>query len=161
MKNLSLKLLIIFSMFSAACFLPRENFVSHGCITDEPNKSEIVGTYIADETALKRMESRGYYNPAVIPKLIFHEDGRLDVVNMPDWWSSSFGDSNRSIEPLSSGSWQFFSYQNGCVEVLFNLPQSNPTMDLLKSRFNQNPKYIMTRYIGDPDSGNRIIFVKE
>ena len=160
MKSLSFKLLIIFSMFSAACFLPRGNFVSHGCITDEPNKSEIVGTYIADEDTLKRMEIRGLHNPAVTPKLIFHEDGKLDAVNMPDWWVSN-GESNKSVEPLSSGHWQFFSYQNGCLEVLLDLPLMTPTMNLLKSRFDQHPKYVMTRYIGDPDSGNLMVFVKE
>ncbi len=160
MRSRGFKLLIIFSLFCSACFLPSKTDTSHGCVTEEPNRNEIVGTWIADKAALEDMRSRGNYDPSVIPKLIFHEDGKLEALNMPDWWLNGFGKSNEGFES-SLGTWKFFRYKESCVQVSLNLQIVSTNMDLSKSRFNQEPKYIMTKYIGDPDSADLMVFVKE
>lgn len=160
MKNWNFNLILIFSLFSSACFLPSKTGISHGCIKEEPNRNEIVGTWIADKATLNDIKERGKYTPLVIPKLVFYEDGKLEAVNMPDWWLDGFGKSNQRFES-SLGSWRFFRYKESCVEVSLDLQIVRTNIDLSKSRFNQEPKYIMTKYIGDPDSGNLMVFVKE
>ena len=164
MKVINLQLLIIFSLFSSACVvnLPSKTDISYGCISAEPGKNEVVGTWVADKSTLEDMATRGEYDWSVIPKLILHEDGKLEAINMPDWWSDGSGKSYRSFEPSFTGTWKFSKYKDSsCLEIVLNLPTATMNMSLGKSRFGQEPKYVITKYIGDPDLGDIMVFVRE
>lgn len=164
MKIISFKLLIIFLLFSSACVLnlPSKTDFSYGCITEEPDRNEIVGTWIADKSTLEDMQGRGLYSPSVIPKLIFHENGEVEAIEMPDWWLTDSGESYRSFEPPFSGNWKFYRYKDeSCFGVNLNLSPVSTNMSLGKNRFSQNPKYTMTKYIGDADEDHLMVFVKE
>jgi len=134
-------------------------FSSYNYTSTQPNQNDIVGVWIADEATLKDMRERGKYAATVPPKLIFQADGNFKMENMPDWWKDGFGESRGGLE-ANSGTWKL-SKSNCCWSIYLKFPSLVTGIGLLEHRFNGKPKYLVEVILGDPDSGNEMVFVKQ
>ena len=145
----------------SSCVVPLERvFSRHGMTLTKPNKDEIVGVWVADEATLNDMQKRGKYVLSNSPKFIFQDDGNFKMEDMPDWWRDGFGESHRSFE-TNSGKWKLSKESDCCWEISLDFPNLGTGVGLREHRFSGQPKYIVTVILGDPDSGNEMIFVKQ
>lgn len=154
-------LLVIGGLCSAACHVPvGEFFNSYGCVSTEPNKDELVGVWIPDEATLEDIRTRGKYNPTVSTKLMLRADGSFEMENMPDWWKNGFGESSGGFES-NSGAWKLSGAGGACWRIDLKVSNVGTSVGLLEHRFGGQPRYVIAIILGDPDSGEKMIFVKQ
>lgn len=150
-RAIVLRILVAFSLiFLTGC--------SGGYVTDKPDKSDIVGDWIPDEATLRDMRERGGYRNVGLTKLTFREDGTFDLMNMPDWWRNGFGEPHGGFEN-ASGTWELVNY-GGHWEIGLYLPYLYTNVGLIKGRSGQSKVYGIEVILGDPDSRNEMIFVR-
>jgi hypothetical protein len=122
----------------------------------EPNKSDLLGTWVLGKSSLRSMQSEGGYDVSNRPKLILKADDTFELVNMPDWWNKGLGKSNKAFQDYSGG-WGLSKYGNtGFWTVYLRFSSQTRSANLL----GQNPPYRMEFIIGDPDSNVSMIFEK-
>lgn len=139
-----LTILLLLLFLNTSCNLP---FFYSPAFT-EPSKIEIIGVWTPDGT------TRDKYNLNNSAKLIFNADGSFKTKNMPHWWLG------QSIIVLNEGMWNL-SKKDCCWLIVLNFPGLAAEVSLLEHKFNAEPKYIIAVTLGDPDSGNSMIFVKQ
>jgi len=151
----SIKASIIFFMaayFFSAC---RINLGSPGYTTVEPNKSDLVGTWIPDKATLEDMKERGGYDTLIPTRLVLKSDGSLEIANIPDWWEIPAGTSRRGMASYS-GSWSLYNDQP-CWTIAVKYSNSAGFLNLLGNK----PPHKIEIILGDPDSGHNMIFIKQ
>lgn len=164
------RLLIIVFLFcvtlSAACNVPvGELLTTYGC-ANEAKRDNIIGTWVPDRATLKEIQERGKYNSAVSPKIIFRESGSFELNDMPNWVWNHDDKPNGGFKSLS-GEWSISS-PDGCAEIGLRHPDlstdSGATtmsrLTLLQRRIHREPIFIIEIILGDPDSGDEMIFVR-
>ncbi len=112
-----------------------------------------------NKATLEAMHTRGKYNPNISTKLIFREDNSFEFENMPDWWSRGFGGSLEGFQQVS-GKWDLMKV-GCCWQINLQMPNLVTSIGILEHRFGGSPKYVIERFLGDPDSGNKLIFIKQ
>ena len=153
-------LLVLSGLFSAACNIPLGNLLSsYGCVSAQPNKEDIVGVWMPNEATVEDIRTRGRYNPTVTTKLDFRSDGSFGMQNMPDWWKNGFGESYGSFES-NSGTWKLSNVSGTCWQIDLTFPNLGTGVGLLEHRFSGRPRYVIEVILGDPDSGEEMIFVR-
>lgn len=139
---------------SLACRLPTSDQLNR--TRKEPNKIDLLGTWVPDRSSLQAMESEGGYDASVQPKLILRADDTFELVNMPDWWDNGFGKSRKRFQDYS-GAWGLSKYGNtGFWDVDLKSASQTRSVNLI----GQSPPYRIEFIIGDPDSNVSMIFEK-
>jgi hypothetical protein len=122
----------------------------------EPPRSELIGTWMVTPDALRRMRDVGGYAIST-HSLTLHDDGKLEYVNLPDWWQD-FGDSHQQLFS-GTGQWRLVNNLNSRgyweVEVSLHGWMTN-TIVIAQNRSG----YYLYAVIGDPDSGHTMMFEK-
>lgn len=120
--------------------------------TNKPAINDLSGVWVPDKATLKDMRERGGYDITLQTKLILHANGNLELVNMPDWWESNFGESQRKLHSYS-GTWEI-AKSGEYWELAID-------SSILYTRFGllgNKPPYTIEIGLGDPDSGDAMIF---
>lgn len=136
-------------------------FSPYKLVSTRPEDTDIAGIWIADESTLNDMRTRGKYRETVVPKLIFHADGKFQMENMPDWWRDGFGRSTGGFQ-TGEGTWKL--EQNRCcwtIGLLLKSHNVSTDFGLREHRSGGDPKFIIERMIGDPDSDDTMTFVRQ
>lgn len=166
-SRLLLVLLLFCVTLVAACNAPvGQLLTTYGCAKDA-KPANIIGTWLPDQPTLKEINERGKYNPAVSPKIIFREDGSFELINMPNWIWSRDSRPNGGFKSLS-GEW-LISNPGGCAQIGLRYQDSSPSsagmttggLSLAQRRIDREPIFIIRIFLGDPDSGDEMIFVRE
>jgi hypothetical protein len=138
--------LLILNVMCVAPNLDSENFT-----TSEPKPSDLVGIYTPTESTWEFIKGEGGYTVTDI-SITLAPDGSLTMTNIPDWWSDISGQSNGQVESCQ-GEWGIEQVQDwweltiiGCI--------SNTSIPIA----GEKPPYRLWFYIGDPDSGDVMIF---
>lgn len=155
----SIKALIMFIMAASLFSSCRVNFGSSGYTTVEPNKSDLVGTWVPDQATLEDMKKRGGYDSSLSTRLVLKSDGSLEIANMPDWWEIPSGTSQRAMIS-HSGSWSLDHIhpdQTCCWTIAVKYSNRSSFLNLLGNK----PPHKIEIILGDPDSGNEMIFIKQ
>jgi len=134
-----------------ACRTPTLNQLNY--TRQEPNKSDLVGTWVPDQASLRTMGAKGGYDTSVQPKLVLKSDGTFELLNMPDWWSSRFGESGKAFESYS-GSWTVSKFSKVWAVALRPVASGTRFLNLI----GQSPPYQIDFIIGDADENNSMIF---
>ncbi len=126
----------------------------------KPADGELVGTWTLTPATTDKMRSEGGYEIST-HSLTLRNDGSFEIVNMPDWWFN-FGHSNKGFYS-GSGTWRVVKNSQGywTIEVRFtSLP--GYTSGLVTSFYIGQDKsgYYIYDFIGDPDSGDVMMFEK-
>ena len=154
-------LLVLSGLFSSACNVPLGKLLSsYGCVSAQPNKNEIVGVWVPNAETVEDIRIRGKYNPTVSTKLILRADGSFEMENMPDWWKNGFGESYGGFES-NSGTWKLSDGGGTCWQIDLRFPNLGRSVGLLEHRFGGKPRYVIEVILGDPDSGEEMIFVRQ
>ena len=137
-----------------ACRVPSLDQLDH--TRKEPNKIDLLGTWVLGKSSLRSMQSEGGYDASIQPKLILKADDTFELVNMPDWWDNGSGKSHKAFQDYS-GAWELSKYGNTDFwNVYLRVSSKTRSANLL----GQNPPYRIEFVIGDPDSNVSMIFEK-
>lgn len=125
----------------------------------EPDPKDVVGTYVPDERTAGIVRSRkGLELPST--QIVIRPDGTYNIDNVPEWNNAM---SASSVGPLvtRSGRWHLEQRQNTfwVVSILYR-NGSTDTYDGISLR-EQKPPYLLHFTLGDPDSGESLVFTKQ
>jgi hypothetical protein len=156
----SILILALAASFFASCNVPvGEAFRPYRNISAEPDRPKIVGTWVPDEATLEDLRGRGGYDVSVPIQLILRDDGDLEMVNMPDWWVNESGKSYKGLSS-TSGRWRLAGGPNHWAVGLSCFGKYIP-VNLVEHKFRSKPRYYIQFFLGDPDSGEEMIFVRK
>ena len=139
---------VLVTSLLSACFLSPPP-------TNKPDVNDLSGVWIPDKATLEDMAERGGYDTTRQTKLILHADGKLELVNMPDWLEKSDGESRHGLHSYT-GSWEVTKSEKDWLLAI-----SYSKKGTFFSIYGNKPPYKTGTYLGDPDSGNMMIFVKQ
>jgi hypothetical protein len=124
--------------------------------TRKPEQKDLIGTWHPTATTIHDMRERGHYNiQQNDTKIILTAEGKIELQNMPDWWVDSYGKSHGSLA-TSRGAWQLYQANNYWV-ILLSLDELTTSLSLKEL----TPPYKLQCYLGDPDSGNEMVFLRQ
>ena len=156
-KSLLLGLTLAVSLLTS-CNVPiGRAFRRYQPLSEEPDRAEIVGTWVPDPATVEDMGGRGGYDVTVPTSLILRVDGTFEMVNMPDWWNSGVGRSYKGFSS-TSGRWDL-RHDRGHWSVGLTYFGGTGSVNLVEHRFRDKPRYYIEFILGDPDSGEAMIFV--
>jgi hypothetical protein len=119
---------------------------------NKPKESDLIGTYEPDAKTQKLILGDGGYSSAKC-QIKLNADGKIEFVDMPDWWQNSFGESHKKLIS-TNGVWHV-DKNNDYWQIVW---EQNNILDLSLQLMGQKPPYKIHIYIGDPDSDRFMIF---
>ncbi len=122
-----------------------------------PTEAAVAGMYVPNTGTLADMRSRGRYDvSARETSLILRDDASFEMIDMPDWWRHSSGES-----------WQGFLHWSGTWRIRQNSPDKTWSLELTMGQLttfadlgNQKPPYAIYFVLGDPDESRGMTFVR-
>lgn len=130
----------------------------------EPDPSKITGTWVATAASIEMMKREGGYAPRT-PTWTFRDDGTFAMEDMPDWWLAPFGQSHQRFGS-GTGRWKAYESRNDWGndwEIMVDFQSLSGYPDGLGTTLNLDafqPDYVISVYIGDPDSGRVMEFMR-
>ena len=125
----------------------------------EPDPKDVVGTYVPDERTAGIVRSRKGLE-LLSTQIIIRPDGTYSIDNVPEWNNAM---SASSVGPLvtRSGTWRLEQRQNAfwVVSILYRNGPTD-TYGAINLR-EQKPPYLLHFTLGDPDSGESLVFTKQ
>ena len=143
-KNKMLFLLALFAILTMMC---GPNLDTESYAKEKPKRKDLVGKYIPTESTWKFIRDEGHYEVSEISIQIF-PDGSYKITNMPDWLNPS-GKSGGKLR--SSGGEYSIVQEQEWWELQLNGYYGVPIQG-------DAPPYRLWFYVGDPDSGDIMIF---
>ena len=141
-------LLLILNVMCTAPNLDTENFTAN-------RPTDLTGIYTPTKSSWAFIKNEGGYTVTDI-SVTLAPDGSLTMTNIPDWWSNGRYDSNNEVESCQ-GKWGVKQ-----VQSWYELSITCRTPTLISSSsvpiVGERPPYQLWFYIGDPDSGDVMIF---
>jgi hypothetical protein len=123
---------------------------------NKPKPTDLVGRYIPTENTLHFVRDEGGYE-VVDTSITLSIDGSFEMVNMPDWWMEPFGKPSGEFDS-GKGEWSIERQQEWWeLELNFN-SEDPPTGLTFIPLVGEAPPYKLWFYVGDPDSGDVMIF---
>jgi hypothetical protein len=159
-SNCLLLSVALVACFGVSCNIPVGDALRpYKYVSAEPARAEIVGTWTPDQATVDDMRARGGYDVSAPTQLVLRDDGSLEVANMPDWWDNGFGISHKGLSS-GPGRWRLTN-ASGRWEVGLSYGGTYRPVGLVEHRFRSKPRYYIEIIVGDPDSGDEMIFVKK
>jgi hypothetical protein len=121
----------------------------------QPNSQSFSGEWTLKQWTMKRGPL-----PSPLPKIVFQGDGSFKATNYPGEALNSFGTSGSFLD--GEGTWSVGSRQGfGVIEINWQKAGGKPLdygqpLNIL----NDKPPYVLHHVIGDPDSGEALVFEK-
>jgi hypothetical protein len=122
----------------------------------KPNPADLIGTWVPTEQTIKDLRKDGNYTISR-HELIFRAEGAFTMVNMPDWWSNGFGNSNRGFES-GSGTWKLFQDHDPWTVWAIELDFPTSSVPNAVHLQRQKPPYLLHISVGDSDSGRYMLY---
>jgi hypothetical protein len=131
------------------------------CVSNAPQSSDLVGIWIPDKATIEDIRKVAEYGDKDLTstKFVLGAGGDFEMVNLPDWWRSDFGEPQGFFDS-EKGTWKLKA-SGSCYVIELALPSSRTSFNLLKTKTSENPKYAIEIGIGDPDAEHSMIFVKQ
>ncbi len=137
-------------LLNVMCVAP--NFDSENFTSSEAKQSDLAGTYIPTESTWEFIKNEGGYTVIDI-SVTLAPDGSLTMTNIPDWWGSNpSGQPNGQVQGCQ-GEWDI-----GQVQDWWELKIISCIVHTSIPIVGEKPPYQLWFYIGDPDSGDIMIF---
>jgi hypothetical protein len=152
--------IILLVLFLVSCNVPVDEYVGrYRLVTNKPDRLDLIGTWIIDQATVKDMRMRGKYEVSRPTEIVLRADDTFEMINLPDWYQDVSGKSHGGLVSLS-GKWRL-NGDNGFWRVGLDVPtQFAPYFDLREPRYKSQPRYLLEIVLGDPDSGERMTFLK-
>ncbi|MFL6375245.1 MAG: hypothetical protein ACJ73D_11310 [Pyrinomonadaceae bacterium] len=141
-----------------ACNIPLgEIFSRYGSVGADFDEKQVVGVWLPNEATLRFIREEGKYGPNIHPRMQFMDDYTFRLDGMPDWWLDGFGRSSQGAH-LYTGKWKI-SKEESCIDL--QMSDLSTRIGIREHKLGGSPKYVIEVFIGDPDSGNSMIFLKQ
>lgn len=144
-----------------ACVVP--NLDSEGFVRTEPDPADLVGVYAPTEASWRLILEEGGYErqeggyERQETGLTLAANGTFTMTLMPDWWVDPFGKPGGGYHS-GTGTWSVVPHQTWWdVQLDFDSP-SPPVGMTSMPLVGDAPPYRIWFYVGDPDSGDVMIF---
>ena len=121
-----------------------------------PKKEDLVGVWTPDKETLSVLARIGGYKITAGIQIVLHNDGKLEMLNMPDWWGGSGNGESRKGFKSYSGTWEV-SQRNNYITIGIDYSDGYTELDLL----NDSPPYKIELIVGDPDENRSMIFIRQ
>ena len=169
MKKWMLVLISLLSASNLMCLVSARDYdQNHFFTKTEPKEEKLVGKYVPTTKTISLIKDVGKYESEDVAIALF-PDGTFEVNNMPDWWipnDAGYGKSNGGVDSGTgkwkiskenlSGLWQItLDFQSG---VFNSRKDINNDLTLTLDLGGQQSPYSIWIYVGDPDSGNVMVF---
>lgn len=132
-----------------------------------PDSAKLVGKYLPTVETLKLIRDEGHYEVGVNENIFISllADGTFEMENMPDWWITDHG-IPKGGKDSGTGKWSTVQHYQGwwVLELDFdsreNFSSKRGSSGLIAQVpiVGNTPPYALWFYIGDPDSGDVMIF---
>ncbi|HEX6623316.1 MAG TPA: hypothetical protein VF064_06355, partial [Pyrinomonadaceae bacterium] len=99
------------------------------------------------------------YDVSRLTRITLSDDGSFEIVDMPDWWNNGFGKSYRGFASFS-GRWAL-SNIGGHWRIGLSFFGTRRFLNLVEHKMGGSPPYCVEIIVGDPDSGDEMIFVRK
>ena len=134
-------------IFAAGCGVWQEIHFTK----NKPKESDLFGTYKPDAKTQKLILNEGGY-PSANCQIKVNVDGKIELINMPDWWENGFGESHKKLIS-TNGMWKMENAQNR-----WGISWKSDNVIHGVNLIGQKPPYKIHIYVGDPDSDRFMIF---
>jgi hypothetical protein len=131
-------------------------------VTEEPRIAEIVGSWNADDFSYKLInEKKIYKNDSV--SLILKEDHSFTAINFPDLLGEDFQIPVKGKLINATGKWNLVKVKDKWqISLDFDPGELFPKgIGGYYPLFRKDSKLIIWMFVGDPDQGNRLAFIKK
>lgn len=162
MKKL-LILIIILSLNSCRYFnVSPVNGISTKNLTEQPKKLDFVGTWEIDKFSYETINEMGYNFKKT--ELNFKLNGKVEAKNLPSF-IKTFSENKTKDFLNMQGTWNIGKDFDDEKWILFldfkNSKSKEQNFGTEFELFKENEKLILWYFIGDPDSGERLLFKKK
>lgn len=120
----------------------------------QPNSQAFTGEWRLKEWTMKRAQSL----PSPVPGIVFRGDGSFVATNYPGVAINGFNRGMASVD--GQGNWSLEQYQGSWI-VRFHwriIAGTEPGYVQMLHILNDQPPYVLHHIIGDPDSGEALVF---
>tara|TARA_B100000745_G_C20015866_1_gene345278 strand:- start:219 stop:743 length:525 start_codon:yes stop_codon:yes gene_type:complete len=163
MKSIKYFVIIgIITLLIGCNFADSNNQIDFNRVIDEPKKESLIGLWEVDSFSYNFI-SNHYKLDSKKVELKLVEDGTFIIKNYPDFEIGGFGKPINNELNTVSGKWNLKKIKdNWNLEMIFDKSQiyRNGISTLFELYLKSN-KLIIWNSIGDPDQGNRLMFVKK
>jgi hypothetical protein len=138
------------------------NGITTKVLTEKPKTEEFIGKWKLDKFSYDLINQNGYESKSI--ELNIKSDGSFEAKNFPNF-IDAFAESKNKEYINAKGNWEIgkdFSDENWVLELYFeksNLYRDNFAMEF--ELYEEKEKMILWFFVGDPDSGERLLFRKE
>lgn len=150
-------LLLLGALLLSACL--REANPSNFTATP-PEPQDLAGTYVPTEHTVELLRASGKY-PVAKSSITLNANGTVNIVNVPDWWLSSFMDAKGKFDN-GIGQWTIDKNKSWWL-VLANFPTTTASfttrsvpakghVTAMLSLVGQKPPYTLQMNISDPNA---------
>ena len=119
-----------------------------------PKESDLIGTYEPDAKTQKLILREGGY-PSANCQIKVNADGKIELIDMPDWWENGFGESHKKLIS-TGGMWKLENVQNR-----WGISWESDNITHGVNLLGRKPPYQIHIYVGDPDSDRFMIFERK
>jgi len=156
--------LLFVAMLSSSCFSPVDETV-YKPITSKPNIQQLAGKWKADSGSYVLIKKKKVYKIDSL-YLVLHEDSTFEVVNLPDCVADGLGNPVKGKLHNTSGSWEIENTRSNrkSWNVGLNFSHSELYKNGLRTEYAlymKDSKFVLICFVGDPDQGEQLLFVKE
>lgn len=158
----SLLTILLLLLVPTSCHIPLDEAVGpYRTVENRPDHADLVGTWTIDQPTIKFMKSRGSFDGSRPTKLVLKHDGSFVLSRMPDWSPNGGIESLGALKDLE-GRWNLYEI-NSCWTINLHdaTNQWTPQLWLREPRYRSTPKYLLQIIIGDPDSRESMIFLRD
>lgn len=123
--------------------------------TVKPDVQFVIGSWVATEDTLRSL-AHGPYESAH-PSIMVHDDGTIEMKDIPDTWRSPFGEGSGKVEEFT-GKWKLYKHQDSWWGL--QLTEADWGCSGCLMLVGSKPPYTLVIRYGDPDSGDGYEFRK-
>lgn len=144
---------VFFSILFILCSCGR--WFGHDYTKKLLGKEYIIGVWTPDKDTLSLLERIGGYKTTTDIQIVLYNDGKLKILNMPDWWGVNGNGESRKGFKSYSGTWEI-TQRNNYVTIGIDYSDAYTEINLL----NNSPPYKIELIVGDPDENRSMIFIR-
>ena len=161
MKKISY-MLILLTFLSCRYFnVSPVNGITIKDLIEKPNKSEMIGIWEVDEFSYQLNEQKGFEKRKI--ELDLMENGTFKITNLPSYINPLDQSFDKYV--TTGGTWSIvkdYEGENWVLKMSYDKSSLyNSGMSTTYDLFLKYDEIIIWEFIGDPDSGERFLYIKK
>lgn len=159
-------ILVLISLYTFSCRFtgtkPINNNMSMEDVVIKPDNSEIIGNWEVDSFSYELIKKHYAIGNKKV-ELLFFSNGSFVIKNFPEYEFGGFGEpKNEELLEEASGTWSLYQTKNKWeLNMAFNNQKSFEGYSINYFLYLKDEELVIWNFVGDPDLGNRLMFIKK